>query len=146
MSSTTLPPKDPSNTDNEDEIYENLEHGGVHVDVDYEFPYDPLQPKVMRGVATHFGKRTNNFLLDHKDKKEQILSQISDTLKAWTKASKVRIETPRARTEALLARARRYKSGTSSEVTSAGTNNFSITKCMTTFKPLTCQIMTFKGI
>ena len=67
---------------------------------------------------------------------------MGDALKAWAEASKARTETSRARIETLLARVERYKSGTSSETTSAGTTNFSITRYMTTYKPLNCWIMT----
>ena len=58
---------------------------------------------------------------------------MGDALKAWAKA---RTETTRARIEALLARVERYKSGTSSETTSVGTNGFSITKCMTALQTI----------
>ncbi|RVW62573.1 hypothetical protein CK203_061606 [Vitis vinifera] len=34
--------QDPPNTDDEDEMDDNLEHGGVHVDVDTEILNDPL--------------------------------------------------------------------------------------------------------
>ena len=34
--------QDPPNTDDEDEMDDNLEHGGVHVDVDIEIPDNPL--------------------------------------------------------------------------------------------------------
>ena len=34
--------QDPPNTDDEDEMDDNLKRGGVHVDVDYEIPYGPL--------------------------------------------------------------------------------------------------------
>ena len=57
---------------------------------------------------------------------------MGDALKAWAKTSKARIETCKVEIKALLARAERYKSETSSEVTSAITNDFSITKCTTT--------------
>ena len=67
---------------------------------------------------------------------------MGNALKAWAEASKARTETSRARIETLLARVERYKSGTSSETTSAGTTNFSITRCMTAYKPLNCWIMT----
>ena len=55
---------------------------------------------------------------------------MGDTLKAWARASKARIETSWAKTEALSVRAKRYKSGTCNETISAGTNDFSITRCI----------------
>ena len=36
--------QDPPNTDDEAEMDDNLEHGGVHVDVDTKIPNDPLRP------------------------------------------------------------------------------------------------------
>ena len=53
------------------------------------------------------------------------------TLKAWVEALKARTQTSRVRTEALLATTERYKGGTSSETTSVGNNDFSITRSMT---------------
>ena len=61
---------------------------------------------------------------------------MGDALKAWAKTSKARIETCKVEIKALLARAERYKSETSSEVTSAITNDFSITKCITTLQTI----------
>ncbi|KAL6336235.1 hypothetical protein AAG906_011117 [Vitis piasezkii] len=122
--------QDPPNTDDEDEMDDNLEHGGVHVDVDTEIPDDPPQPEMAGGVTTRSGKRVTDSLLERRGKKESRLSQMGDALKAWVEASKARTETSRARTEALLARVDRYKSGTSSEATSGGTTDFSITRCM----------------
>ncbi|RVW62985.1 hypothetical protein CK203_059293 [Vitis vinifera] len=90
--------QDPPNIDDEDVMDDNLEHGGVNVDVDIEILDDSLRPKI--------------------GKKESKLSQMGDALKTWAEASKVRTETSRARTEALLARVERYKSGTSSEAIS----------------------------
>ena len=52
---------------------------------------------------------------------------MEDALKAWAKTSKVRTKTSQVRIEALLARVEKYKRGTSSKATSAGTNDFSIT-------------------
>ena len=121
---------------------DNLEHGGVHVDVDIEIPGDPPQPEMVGGVTTCSGKRVIDSLLERRGKKESRLSQMGDSLKAWIEASKGRTETSRAIIEALLARVDIYKSGTSSETTSAGTTNFSITRYMTTYKPLNCWIMT----
>ena len=83
------------------------------------------------GVTTCFGKHTTNSLLKRRGKKESKLSQMEGALKASVEALKDRIETFQARTEALLAITERYKSGTSSEATSAGTNDLSITRCMT---------------
>ena len=57
---------------------------------------------------------------------------MGDALKAWVEASKVGTKTYRVRTEALLARVDKYKSGTNSEATSGDTTDFSITRCMTT--------------
>ena len=110
---------------------DNSEHGGVHVDIDHEILNDPLQAKLVGGVTTHFRKRTINSQLDHRGKKELTLSQIDDALKAWAEPSKVRIETSRAKTKALLAKVERYKSGANNETISAGINDFSTTKCMT---------------
>ena len=36
--------QDLTNTDDKDEMDDNLEHGGVHVDVDTKIPNDPLRP------------------------------------------------------------------------------------------------------
>ena len=60
------------------------------------------------------------------------ISQIGDTWKAQVERSKARSETSKARIEALLTIIERYKSGISSEATSANTNDFSVTKCTTT--------------
>ena len=124
--------QDPPNTDDEDEMDDNLEHGGVHVDVDIGIPDDPLRPEMVGGVVICFGKRATNSLLERSGKKESRLSQMGDALKGWAKTSKVRTKTSQVRIEALLARVEKYKRGTSSKATSAGTNDFSITKCMTT--------------
>ncbi|RVW46123.1 hypothetical protein CK203_076232 [Vitis vinifera] len=70
-------------TDDEDEMNDNLEHGGVHVDVDIEIPDDPLQPEIVGGVTTHSGQRATDFLLERRGKKESRLSQMGDALKAW---------------------------------------------------------------
>ncbi|RVW21152.1 hypothetical protein CK203_110650 [Vitis vinifera] len=51
---------------------------------------------------------------------------MGDALKAWAEASKARTETSRARIETLLARVERYKSGTSSETTSAVVEKFTM--------------------
>ena len=104
----------------------NLEHDGVHVVVDCEILDDPLQPELVRGVTTHSRQCTSNSQLDCTSKKESRLSQMGDALKAWAKASKARIKTSNTRTEALLAKVERYKSGTSNKATSASTNDFSI--------------------
>ena len=64
---------------------DNLEHGGVHVDVDIEIPDDPLRPEMVREVTTHSGKCTIDFLLEHRGKKESKLNEMGDTLKAWAK-------------------------------------------------------------
>lgn len=104
----------------------NLEHDGVHVVVDCEILDDPLQPELVRGVTTHSRQCTSNSQLDCTSKKESRLSQMGDALKAWAKASKARIQTSNTRTEALLAKVERYKSGTSNKATSASTNDFSI--------------------
>ena len=84
----------------------------------------------MVGVTTRFGKRATNPLLERKGKKESKLSQMGDVLKVWAETSKAKIETSQVRTEVLLARVEKYKSGTNSEATSASTNDFSITRCM----------------
>ena len=89
---------------------DNLEHGGVHVDVDIEIPNDPLRPEMVRGVTTHSRKRTTDFLLEHRGNKESKLNEMGDTLKAWAKTSKDRTKTSQARAEALLAKMKRYKS------------------------------------
>ena len=79
------------------------------------------------GVVICFGKRATNSLLEHSGKKESRLSQMGNALKGWAKTSKVRTKTSQVRIEALLARVEKYKRGTSSKATSAGTNDFSIT-------------------
>ena len=84
--------QDPLNTDDEDERDDNLEHGGVHVDVDTEIPDNSLRLEMV-GVITRSGKRATNSLLERKGKKESRLSQMGDALKAWAKTSKARIET-----------------------------------------------------
>ena len=61
---------------------------------------------------------------------------MKDTLEAWVEALKARTQTSRVRTEALLATTERYKGGTSSETTSVGTNDFSITRCMETLQTI----------
>ena len=61
---------------------------------------------------------------------------MGDDLKAWVEASKASTKKSWARTEELLARAERYKSGTNSEATSAGTKDFSITMCMIALKTI----------
>ena len=61
---------------------------------------------------------------------------MGEVLKDWVKASKAKTKTSQFRTRALLARAQRYKSGTSSEATSTCTNHFSITKYMTTLQTI----------
>ena len=61
---------------------------------------------------------------------------MGDALKAWVEASKAKTKTSQVRTRALLARAQRYKSGTSSEATTTGTNHFSIIKYMTTLQTI----------
>ena len=122
--------QDPPNTNDEDEVDDNLEHGGVHVDVDIEIPDDPLRPEMVGEVTTRSGKCATDSLLERRGKKESRLSQMRDSLKAWVETSKARTKTSRARTKALLARVERYKSGTSNEATSVDTTDFSITRCM----------------
>ena len=61
---------------------------------------------------------------------------MGDDLKAWVEASKASTKKSWARIEELLARADRYKSGTNSEATSAGTDDFSITMCMIALKTI----------
>ena len=53
---------------------DNLEHGGVHVDVDIEIPDDSLRPEMVGGVTTHFIKHATDSLLERKGKKESILT------------------------------------------------------------------------
>ena len=86
----------------------------------------------MGGVTTRFRKHTIDSLLDRGGKKEMRISQIGDTWKARVETSKARSETSKVRTETLLVITERYKSGISSEATSANTNGFSVTKCMAT--------------
>ena len=86
----------------------------------------------MGGVTTRFRKHNIDSLLDRGGKKEMRISQIGDTWKARVETSKARSETSKARIEALLTIIERYKSGISSEATSADTNDFTVTKCMTT--------------
>ena len=56
--------QDPPNTDDEDEMDDNLEHGGVHVDVDIEIPDDLPQPEMVGGVTTCSRKRVTDSLLE----------------------------------------------------------------------------------
>ena len=95
--------QDPPNTDDEDEMDDNLKHGGVHVDVDTEIPDNSLRLEMV-GVITRSRKHATNSLLERKGKKEFKLSQMGDALKVWAETSKAKIETSRDRTEALLAR------------------------------------------
>nr|CAN69600.1 hypothetical protein VITISV_007656 [Vitis vinifera] len=44
--------QDPPNTDDEDEMDDNLEHGGVYVDVDTEILDDPLRPEMDTQLVT----------------------------------------------------------------------------------------------
>ena len=74
--------QDPPNTDDKDEMDDNLEHGGVHVDVDIEILDDPLRPEMVGGVTTRFGKRATDSLLERRGKKESRLSQMGDALNA----------------------------------------------------------------
>ena len=48
---------------------DNLEHGGVHMDVDTEILDDPPQPEMIGGVTTRFGKRVIDSLLERRGKK-----------------------------------------------------------------------------
>ena len=48
---------------------DNLEHDGVHVDVDIRIPNDPLRPEMVGGVVICFGKRATNSLLERSGKK-----------------------------------------------------------------------------
>ena len=50
---------------------DNLEHGGVHVDVDTKIPNDPLQPEMVGGVTTRSGKHATDSLLERKGKKKK---------------------------------------------------------------------------
>ena len=43
---------------------DNLEHGGVHVDVDIEIPDDLPQPEMVGGVTTCSRKRVTDSLLE----------------------------------------------------------------------------------
>ena len=61
---------------------DNLEHGGVHVDVDTEVPDNPPWPEMVEEVTTHFGKRATDSILERRGKKEPKLSQMGDALKA----------------------------------------------------------------
>ena len=61
---------------------DNLEHGGVYVDVDTEILDDPLRPEMVRGVTTCSGKCATDSLLERRCKKESRLSQMGDALKA----------------------------------------------------------------
>ncbi|RVW75092.1 hypothetical protein CK203_057890 [Vitis vinifera] len=53
--------QDPPNIDDEDVMDDNLEHGGVHVDVDIEI-LDDLYDQRCRGVITRSGKCATNSL------------------------------------------------------------------------------------
>ncbi|KAL6331654.1 hypothetical protein AAG906_011595 [Vitis piasezkii] len=75
--------QDPPNIDDEDEMDDNLEHGGVHVDVhDTKILDDPQRVEMVGGVTTHSGKHATNSLLERRGKKESKLSQMGDALKA----------------------------------------------------------------
>ena len=80
--------QDPPNIDDEDEMDDNLEHGGVHVDVGCEILNDSLWPELVGRVSTYSRKCTTDSLLDRRYKKESRLSQIGYALKAWVKAFK----------------------------------------------------------
>ena len=62
--------QDPPNTDDDDNMDDNSEHGGVHVDVDIEILDDPLRLEMVRGAITHFRKRDTDSLLECRGKKE----------------------------------------------------------------------------
>ena len=113
--------------DDEDEMDDNLEHGRVHVDVDCETPNNPLQLEHV-GVTNRSRECTSNSSLNCRVNKEARIIQMGDAMKGWMEASKAKAETCKARIEALLAKAERYKSGTSSEATGIG--DYSITQCM----------------
>ena len=53
---------------------DNLEHGGVHADVDCEILDDPLRLELVGRVTTCFEKCTIDSQLDCRDKKESRLS------------------------------------------------------------------------
>ncbi|RVX03247.1 hypothetical protein CK203_019998 [Vitis vinifera] len=93
--------QDSPNINDKDEMDDNLEYGGVHVDVNTEILDDLLRPEMVGGVTTCSGKRATDSLLECR-------------------------ETSRARIETLLARVERYKSGTSSETTSAAVEKFTM--------------------
>ena len=61
--------QDPQNIDDKNEMDDNLEHDGVHVDVDIRIPNDPLRPEMVGGVVICFGKRATNSLLERSGKK-----------------------------------------------------------------------------
>ena len=61
---------------------DNLEHGGVHVDVDTKILDDLLRLEMVGGVTTRSRKCTIDSLLEHRCKKESKLSQMRDALKA----------------------------------------------------------------
>ena len=110
---------------------DNLQHGGVHVDVDCESPNDPLRLVIEGDVTTCSRKCTSEYCGDGKGKKESRLGQMGDALKSWAETFKVWFEAFKAKIEALLARVEKYKGGTSTETTSSsGTHEFSLTKWM----------------
>ena len=62
---------------------DNIERGGVHVDVDYEIPNGPLWwLDIMGRVTTRSRKCTIDFLLHRRDMKESRSSQMGNALKA----------------------------------------------------------------
>ncbi|KAL6318973.1 hypothetical protein AAG906_001446 [Vitis piasezkii] len=70
------------------------------------------------GVTTHSKKHTSDYCEDRKKSLESL-------------GFNARFETFKAKTKTLLTRAKRYKGRTSTEaISSLGTHEFSITKCM----------------
>ena len=61
--------QDPPNTDDDDKMDDNSEHGGVHVDVDIKILDDPLRSEMVRGAITHFRKHDTDSLLERRGKK-----------------------------------------------------------------------------
>ncbi|RVW15292.1 hypothetical protein CK203_034290 [Vitis vinifera] len=75
-------------TNDEDEMDDNLQHGGVHVDVDCESPNDPLRLVIEGDVTTCSRKCTSEYCGDGKGKKESRLGQMGDALKSWAETFK----------------------------------------------------------
>ena len=61
--------QDSPNINDKDEMDDNLEYGGVHVDVNTKILDDLLRPEMVGGVTTCSGKRATDSLLECRGKK-----------------------------------------------------------------------------